>query len=405
MGAVHKRHHRRAGGLGTLRSVDEPISLVPLNTPDAVDLRQLRAFVAVAEELNFGRAARRLYVSQPSLSRQIKSLERLIGCELLVRNTHRVELTLAGHALLTNARPVLAALDQAIATAQSVGGELNARMMAAWAPLLAVGPSVSSVENLREIFENVLAAMPVPEDLTVRPVTAGGVSALILGGEPALLYVHGGGFVLGSAYGYRPLVSGVVVAAGVGALVPDYRLAPEHPYPAALDDVIAAYRWLTKRRDASNIVLVADSSGCALTLALLHTLRAAHEQLPGGAVFMCPSLDLSGGLHGLRQPVDAVAATAREYVRDANAHLSGLPPLLVQCATDDLAYRDAETLEVRARSAGIDVIVERYRTPVHVFQLFWSFLPDAALAMDSAGNFVRSVLATPDAAFLPSPAV
>src|ERR1044072_4179951 len=92
--------------------------------PDGVELRHLRAFVAVAEELNFSRAAERLYLSQPALSRQIRGLERLVGCELLRRSTHRVELTRAGDALLDRARKLLADLDEAVAKTQSVGGEL-----------------------------------------------------------------------------------------------------------------------------------------------------------------------------------------------------------------------------------------------------------------------------------------
>ena len=352
--------------------------------------------MAVAGELNFKRAAQRLYLSQPALSRQIKTLERIIGCELLLRDTHRVELTLAGHALLAHTRPVLAALDQAIAATRSVGGELNARMMAVWAPLLAVAPTVASVERLRDVFEGVLAEMPVPDDVAVRAVRAGGVSSLVVGDEPALFYVHGGGFVLGSAYGYRPLVAGVVAAAGVGALVPDYRLAPEHPYPAALDDVLAAYRWLAGRRGASEIVVVADSSGCALALALLGALLAADDHLPAGAVLMCPSLGEPAGLHELGYPVDAVALAARTCAADSERDLTGLPPLLVQCATEDQACPDAEALAERARSDGVDVRLERYRTHAHVFQLFWSFLPDAADAIASSGEFVRSLLAGSD---------
>ncbi len=96
--------------------------------PEAVELRHLRAFVAVAEELNFGRAAERLYVSQPALSRQIRSLERGLGCELLRRSTHRVELTLAGDALLDRARRVLADVDEAVSATQAVGGELSNRV-------------------------------------------------------------------------------------------------------------------------------------------------------------------------------------------------------------------------------------------------------------------------------------
>ena len=106
--------------------------------PDAIELRHLRAFVAVADELNFGRAAARLYLSQPALSRQIRSLERLVGCDLLRRSTHRVELTLAGEALLDRARGLLREVDEAVSAARSVGGERRGsprpvtRQAAAW---------------------------------------------------------------------------------------------------------------------------------------------------------------------------------------------------------------------------------------------------------------------------------
>ena len=98
--------------------------------PEAIEFRHLRSFVAVAEELNFGRAAERLYISQPALSRQIRSLEQLVGCELLRRSTHRVELTIAGEALLDRARPLLREVDEAVSATQSVGGELVARVAA-----------------------------------------------------------------------------------------------------------------------------------------------------------------------------------------------------------------------------------------------------------------------------------
>src|ERR671927_232230 len=135
--------------------MDETGEVLPFRAAEGVEVRHLRSFVAVAEELNFSRAAERLYLSQPALSRQIRTLERVVGCELLRRSTHRVELTLAGAALLDRARAVL---------------------------------------------------------------------ALVLGEDPAILYLHGGNNVLGSAYGYRPLVCALVAAAQTGSLVPDVRL-------------------------------------------------------------------------------------------------------------------------------------------------------------------------------------
>src|SRR6185503_7249284 len=102
---------------------------------DALELRHVRSFVAVAEELNFSRAAERLYLSQPALSRQISALERLVGAQLLRRSTHRVELTLAGEALLDRARRLLRDVDDAVHAVQSVGGELSARIMRLWQPV------------------------------------------------------------------------------------------------------------------------------------------------------------------------------------------------------------------------------------------------------------------------------
>ncbi|HEX6418466.1 MAG TPA: LysR family transcriptional regulator, partial [Acidimicrobiales bacterium] len=103
--------------------------------PDGIELRHLRAFVAVAEELNFGRAASRLYLSQPALSRQIRSLERHVGCDLLRRSTHGVELTLAGDALLDRARDLLHGVDDAVSATRAVGGELAGRLARIWEPV------------------------------------------------------------------------------------------------------------------------------------------------------------------------------------------------------------------------------------------------------------------------------
>jgi len=212
--------------------------------PDGVEVKHLRAFVAVAEELNFGRAAARLYVSQPALSRQIRTLERLLGCELLRRSTHRVELTVAGSALLDRSRRLLTDLDAAITATQSVGGELANRMATMWAPVLEVASADRDIQEMRTAYEAFLAQTAVPEGVEVRPVNAGGVSSLALGTgseqRPAVLYLHGGGYIIGSAYGYRSLVGALAAAAGVGAIVPDYRLAPEHPFPAALEDALSA---------------------------------------------------------------------------------------------------------------------------------------------------------------------
>jgi monoterpene epsilon-lactone hydrolase len=382
--------------------------------PDGVEIRHLRAFVAVADDLNFSRAAARLYLSQPALSRQIRALERLVGCELLRRSTHRVELTIAGSALLERARRLLGDLDEAIATTQSVGGELANRMAAMWAPVLEISRADRDIEDMRTAYETFLAQFEVPDGVTVRPVNAGGVSSLSLAPgaeqETAVLYLHGGGYTVGSAYGYRPLVGALVAAAGVGALVPDYRLAPEHPFPAALEDALSAYRWLAEQRGGTRIVLAGDSVGGGLACSLLLTLRAQDLPLPAGAVLLCPGVDLTNEsilsaapeghdpeqLATLRRSTEAYLAghpIDDPVLSPLRADLTGLPPLLVQAATGDFVLRESRLLVDRATAHGVDARLELYPTETHVFHVFWSFLPEAADAIQQAGSFIRERLA------------
>jgi acetyl esterase/lipase len=378
--------------------------------PDGVEIRHLRAFVAVSEDLNFGRAAARLYLSQPALSRQIRALERLVGCELLRRSTHRVELTVAGSALLDRARKLLADLDEAIATTQSVGGELANRMATMWAPVLEISRADRDIEEMRTAYETFLAQSEVPDGVTVRPVNAGGVSSLAL--HPtrhagiSILYLHGGGFTVGSAYGYRPLVGALVAATGAGALVPDYRLAPEHPFPAALEDALSAYRWLAEQHPDQRIVLAGDSVGGGLVCSLLLTLKARELPLPAGAVLLCPAVDLTGSSIlaageseqgvAMRRVIDGYLAghpVEDPIVSPLQADLTGLPPLLVQAATGDIVLPEAERLVERALEHGVDARLERFPADTHVFHVFWSFLPEAADALQQAGAFVRDRIA------------
>jgi monoterpene epsilon-lactone hydrolase len=330
----------------------------------------------------------------------------------LRRSTHRVELTLAGDALLDRARPVLAALDEAVAAAQSVGGELTARIMRLWAPVLAVATDATSIQSLRDVFERFLAEIPMPPEISVRPVTAGGVPALALGEDPAILYLHGGGYVLGSAYGYRPLVGALIGASRTGALVPDYRLAPEHPFPAAVDDALAAYHWLVQQRGrASRVVLAGDSSGAALAVAILLALKADHQPMPAGAALLCPGIDLSGAMLAPSSGphlMDDINRVAEAYlgghsledplVSPLRGDLTGLPPLLIQCASGDRARPEATALADHARDQGVDVRLELYPSDAHVFHVFWSFLPEAADALAQAREFVRDVLPAEGAA-------
>jgi acetyl esterase/lipase len=398
--------------MGAMDDSDQPAGRVlPIpQAPDAIELRHLRAFGAVAEELNFSRAAARLYLSQPALSRQIRALERLVGCDLLRRSTHGVELTLAGDALLDRVRRLLREVDDAVAATRAVGGELDGRMAKAWGPVVDLDAG-SDLPEMRVAYEGLHAQFTPPPEIAVLPVNTGGVPALLVtprADQPAtVLYLHGGGYVMGSAFGYRPLVGALASAAGTAVLVPEYRLAPEHPFPAALDDALAAYRWILDRgADPGGVTLAGDSSGGGLVLSVLTSLRRRGLPMPGGAVLFCPWVDprCESQAGDLAQPVVGIEVL-RQYVgyylgdqpiddpvvNALAADLAGFPPLLIQAGTGDILRHDAQRLTDRAVDHGVDARLELYPVTTHVFQIFWSFLPEAADALQQAGRFIQSI--------------
>jgi monoterpene epsilon-lactone hydrolase len=399
---------------GIMDSHQNVLALPP--APDAIELRHLRSFVAVAEDLSFSRAAQRLYISQPALSRQIRGLERLVGCDLFRRSTQRVELTLAGEALLARARTLLADLDDAISATRSVGGELAGRMALLWEPWARASAGEADLEAIRAALEELHGKFTPPPEVAVAPVIAGGVPALRITPQgttlkATVLYLHGGGHVAGSAFGYRHLAGAVATAAQVPALVIDYRLAPEHPYPASLQDAVNAYLWLRDTStDDSTIVAVGDSSAGGLTMSLLLALRERDIPMPAGAVLMCPWLDLTGRLQ--RPPQDSPLVFSPETaLRLAQAYLAGqpaddplldplrtnlagLPPLLIHAASGDAVLQEAQLLARHATQCGVDASITVYPVPTHAFHIFWSFLPEARDAIDEAGRFIRTVTGT-----------
>ena len=418
MTAVRQRHDRRKpawirmGGMDD-RTPTQAGRVLPLPpAPDGIELRHLRAFVAVAEELNFGRAAARLYVSQPALSRQIRGLERLVGCDLLRRSTHQVELTLAGDALLDRARELLHWVDDAVSATRAVGGELAGRLARIWEPVNELASAGADLQELRNSYES-LHAQFAPPELEVRPVNAGGVPSLLLATEavpkPTLLYLHGGGYVMGSAFGFRHLAGALAVAAGTSAVVPEYRLAPEHPFPAALEDATRAYLWmLDSGIDPERITVAGDSAGAGLAVALMLRLKADEVALPGGAALLCPGVDLTfeyvDELPSEPQPalsLEQLRSFVASYldghpiddplVSPLYGDLTGLPPMLIQGGIGDVMVEDAQRLAERARSHGVDVRLELYPVTTHDFQVFWSFLPEAADALQQAGAFARDI--------------
>ncbi|MEC3916991.1 alpha/beta hydrolase fold domain-containing protein [Nocardia sp. CDC160] len=378
-------------------------------TPEGVELRHLRAFVAVAEELNFGRAAQRLYLTQPALSRTIRGLEKQVGCDLFHRNTRSVTLTAAGVALLDRTRDVLNDLDSALTAARAAGGELSARMDRMWSPVEETFNG--ELAPMRAAFELMHAECPMPEGVSLEPVNAGGVPGIQLvptgDADTTAIYVHGGGFMMGSAYGYRGMAGAVAQSGRTRVLVPEYRLAPEHPFPAALDDVVIAYRWLLGNgRNPDHVALVGDSTGGMLVLSALVRARDLGLPMPSAAVLICPAVDFYA-------PEDDPPADVEQHMRFQNAYLAGrpasdpeanpmfanltgLPPVLVQSGEFDGIGRNTDRLVATLRAAEVAVQHDSFAVDGHCFQIHWSFHPEAAEAVRQIGNFLRKpVPATP----------
>jgi len=227
--------------------------------------------------------------------------------------------------------------------------------------------------------------------------------------DAVVLYFHGGGYAIGSPRSHRHLAAAIARAAGTRALLLDYRLAPENPFPAALDDAVAAYQWLLARGIApGRIVLGGDSAGGGLTVATLLALRDRGVPRPAGGVCISPWVDLtcSGASYltkAAADPIvtrDGVEAMAQAYAGDGDrkaalvsplyADLRGLPPLLVHVGSDEVLLDDAIGLGARARAAGVDVTVEEWPQMVHVWHWFLPILDEAEKAIAGIGAFARA---------------
>ena len=272
----------------------------------------------------------------------------------------------------------------------------------------------ATLDERRAAFAPAGRLYPVPDDVLVSEVTAGGVPAhwLTAPGADAgrvLLFLHGGGYELGSLRSDGELAARLGRASGMRVLFPEYRLAPEHPFPAAIDDVLAAWRWLRTGQDLSarSLAVAGDSAGGGLAAALLVATRDAGQALPAAAVLMSPTVDLTSSGASMTERADqdpfSTPAMLRQfaagYLAGADpktplasplfAALAGLPPLLVQVGTADLLLSDSERLAAAAAQAGVDVTLQIGEGLPHVYQLLLG-TPEAAQATEQIGTFLRA---------------
>jgi epsilon-lactone hydrolase len=260
-----------------------------------------------------------------------------------------------------------------------------------------------------------------PDGVVGTPVVAGGVPAEWIdppGGstDRVMLYLHGGGYVAGSIDSHRNLTGHLAEAMGCRVLALEYRLAPEHPHPAAVTDAVAAYRWLLDQGvPANQIVIAGDSAGGGLTMATLLMARDHGLPMPAAAVPISPMVDLeaTGASMSTRAAVDPMINKSMAveivqlllgdgdrrdpYAAPLHGDLGGLPPLLIQVGDAEVLLDDAVRLADRAKAAGVDVTLEVWPEMVHVFQASAGFVPEADQAIAAIAGFCRPKLGLPGA--------
>lgn len=279
-------------------------------------------------------------------------------------------------------------------------------------------PTAGSFEDRRARWEPLFHKIcPIPADTAVASIAAGGprgewvTAAGVSGTEPRILfYIHGGGFTAGSAAAYRGLSSHLSATTGCRVLAVDYRWAPEEPFPAALDDCVAGYRWLVTAGGAAprTVVLVGDSAGGNLVAAMLLALKQGSDALPAAGVCLSPIFDLaltgdSVITRAERDPMilaSSLQKCSTAYRGNSDPRnplmsplygdLSGLPPLLLQCGSEEMLRDDSVRLAAKAKAAGVDVTFEEWDEMVHVWHLFADRLADGRKALARVGEFVRA---------------
>lgn len=284
--------------------------------------------------------------------------------------------------------------------------------------LMRNGPLDIGADHLeqREVFARMLTARPLPDDVVTTPGTLGGVPVLEIGidgvtPQGTLLWFHGGVYVLGSARTSAGLASDVARRARVRVISVDYRLAPEHPYPAALEDALAAYRGLLGGgAGPSRIAVVGESAGAGLATAMLVSARAAALPMPACGVLLSPYADLTLSGESMISKAaadpafrpDAFPVRVKDYAGSADpgdtlispvfADLPGLPPLLIQAGSNELLLDDAVRLAGRAAAADVPVTLEVTPGVPHLFQAFAAMLEEGDAALSSVTRFLGAAL-------------
>jgi len=271
-------------------------------------------------------------------------------------------------------------------------------------------------QAIRAVFDQTSRMLLRPSGTRVEEVALGGVPTLRVtprscaASRRTIFLLHGGGYVFGTPQAYVAVAARLAAAAQARAYVPDYRLAPEAPYPAACEDALAAYRALLQEHGAETVAFSGDSAGGGLVLATLHNARDAGLALPACAVLMSPWLDPSGSGASMRDNEASeililpptIARCTRWYAGEREpaepgiaplfASHQGLPPILVQVAANEMLYSDSTRFAERANAAGVKVDLEVEPELWHAWQSMAPTLPEARRSIASAGRFIAAHL-------------
>ena len=270
-------------------------------------------------------------------------------------------------------------------------------------------------QEVRAQFNGAVATFPVAENLAFTEKTIGGVSGLWMdapGSNNVMLFIHGGAMLVGTAEVYRGLTGNIAAAAGVNHFSIDYRLAPEHAFPAALDDSIAAYKGLlSEGYKAEQIIVAGDSAGGGLALGLLLSLKAAGIPQPAGAVLLSPWADLTHSGESMTTQAQAdvsltlagLESGASQYLQGhpANdplvsgvfADLAGLPPLLIEVGTTEILHSDSTRIRDNAKAAGVDVTFHEWTDMPHDWSLFSFMLSEGRDMIEEVGAWIKTKVA------------
>jgi len=271
----------------------------------------------------------------------------------------------------------------------------------------------ATLERRRTILENSVRFLPMPRRVAVQRITVGGMTAEWLRppGAPdrrAILYLHGGAFTMGSCATHRALAARIAMAAATPTLVPEFRLAPEHPFPTALEDGVAVHHWLIENGIPPHAIVIAgDSSGGGLAIALALALRERSTPKPAALVCLSPWVDLAltGESLVTRADLDPVCSLADStahaalyvgthdprdpFISPVHADMHGLPDILTQVGDREILLSDALRLTERARAADVHAELEVWDGMWHVWHLLAAFVPEGRRAIDGIGAFIR----------------